>query len=192
MREAGHPKSPGLSKTCFSGSEPVSASILAPSVDLENPWGLFEQLFSRPPSPVSHGLSCIAHGPSSTVRSQRSHVPTRRLPTINRRQLILEKKKIQITIEEQMLKPPCLCLSPVPRLRSPVIHRITIINGPQSEIINHQSTLPSPVLGQPSSTAHRQVSRQSPSKKPSFILPIFPSVFVPRKRKFKYQFKTNA
>jgi hypothetical protein len=71
---------------------------------------------SRPPSPVSLSLSCIVHGPSPTVRSQRSHVPKPRLPAINRRQLILEKKKIQITIEEQMLKlgfqasPPSLFL----------------------------------------------------------------------------------
>jgi hypothetical protein len=75
------------------------------------------------------------HLASSTVHSQRSNVPTLKrsnastlqpsirqlphVPTANRQaliaNLILEKKKIQITIEEQMLKPPFLCFSPIPR-----------------------------------------------------------------------------
>jgi hypothetical protein len=42
--------------------------------------------------------------------------------TFNRYHLILEKIKIQKTIEEQMLKPPFLCFSPVAHLRSAIIH----------------------------------------------------------------------
>jgi hypothetical protein len=49
--------------------------------------------------------------------------------------LILEKMKIQITIEEQMLEPPFLCFSPVPRLRSafnlqPSILALSAVEGP--------------------------------------------------------------
>jgi hypothetical protein len=40
--------------------------------------------------------------------------PRRSGATFNPLHLILEKKKIQITMEEQMLKPPFLCFSPIP------------------------------------------------------------------------------
>ena len=55
MPRVQHQKTPGVSKTCLSGSKPAPASVPAPRVHLENPWGLF----SRPPSPVSHGPSSI-------------------------------------------------------------------------------------------------------------------------------------
>jgi hypothetical protein len=56
MPRVQHQKTPGVSKTYLSGSEPEPASVPAPRAHLENPWGLF----SRPPSPVSHGPSSIA------------------------------------------------------------------------------------------------------------------------------------
>ena len=47
MRRARPPRTPGVSRTCLSGSEPVSASILARRLDLENPWGLSSCLPAR-------------------------------------------------------------------------------------------------------------------------------------------------
>jgi hypothetical protein len=58
VRRARHPKTPGVSKICLSGSEPASASILSRRLDLENPWGLLSPVSPRP-SPVSHRPSLV-------------------------------------------------------------------------------------------------------------------------------------
>ena len=100
---------------------------------------------SRPPSPLSHRHG-IVHRPRSIPTFHPSILPTFNLqPSIfNRLHLILEKKKIQITIEEQMLRPPFLCFPPSPVVPpSSTVHR-------QPSIINlraaaQPSTLPSSV-----------------------------------------------
>ena len=93
-------------------------SKFAQRVNFENPWGLRSIIIHEQP-----GRFSLCHGPSPAFNLQSS--------TFNRLHLILEKKKIQITIEEQMLKPPFLCFSPVSG-------RPSIVHGP-SPIVDFQS-----------------------------------------------------
>jgi hypothetical protein len=97
-----------------------------------------EQLFTRRRSATVYPASCIVHPASSAVDSQRSNVQTCKrsnASTFNPLHLILEKKKIQITIEEQILT--AFRLSPVARLRS--VSQLCTVHG-QWSIVNLQSS----------------------------------------------------
>jgi hypothetical protein len=73
--------------------------------------------------------------------------------------LILEKKKIQITIEEQMLKPPFLCFSPVSGRRS-------IVHGPSS-IVNFQPKRSGATFNHRQLILEKENSKNKPNQIPS-------------------------
>jgi hypothetical protein len=87
------PKDPRGFQTCFSSSEPVSASILARRVDVENPWGLFEQLFSRLASPVSGQPQSILHRPRSIANCSLSTFARSKAPPPSHQPTAIDPRK---------------------------------------------------------------------------------------------------
>jgi hypothetical protein len=180
MPRVQHQKTPGVSKTCLSGSEPAPASVPASRVHLENPWGLF----SRPPSPVSHGPSSIVQSilppfHSSNLQSslddicssstafvpQTTNVENPLITHNSPRKLALKSQESYLFLEKAFFNFFLLKNPPVYRPRS-ILNVQTFRRG------NLQTP---PVQTPPPSVVHRQ--------SPTFNFQ--PPAFDPRKIKFK-------
>jgi hypothetical protein len=121
-------------------------------------------LLHRPPSIVNRLFSTFKRSDVQTACPERSE-GFKRLhpPTFNRWHLILEKMKIQKTIEEQILT--TFRLSPVPRLRS--VSQPSIVRRPPSMVRRQPSIFNLPNLQPPREARHLCTLSSSPSQVPT-------------------------